>query len=334
MSAHGRGRGHGMVLLADKSRTRPTKQLLGILWNYLREFKKILVLVTFIILIYTLGATFQPILIQQALDLVIDDPESNRLAFIIGMFFFLALVIWTFQSLNTWIMADLQTKLIDDIRSDTFEALVHADMAYHHKNQSGDVTSRVVSDSQEIATGLQVFATSTTQILLIIGTLTVLTIISPLFTGIALLAVPVAAILAKFFGTTGKRRMLASRQAYGQVSGKLAENLSGVSIAKSFNQEERVSQDIKKLNDKAYEYMKKLVLVFIMVFPSISMVSTILVYAILLVGGYLSSSTITVGVICLGTIMVQRFLNPVMHLANWYTQLQASLAALDRITDV
>jgi ATP-binding cassette subfamily B protein len=328
-------RHHGAAMLADKSRTRPTGILLGILWSYLTEFKKTLVIITFIILIFTLAATFQPILIQQALDLVIENPSSDRLTGIVTAFFILSLIVWLFQSINTWIMAEIQTKLVDNIRSDTFDSLVHADMAYHHKNQSGNITSRVVSDSQEVATGLMVFTNITTQLLLIIATLVVLTVIDPRFTGIALLAVPVAFVISKIFGTIGKKRMLAARQSYGHVSGKLAENLAGVAIAKAFNQEKRVSNEIRELNDQTYGYMKKLIVVFILVFPSISMISTILVYSILLVGGFLSSTTsMTIGVIFLGTIMVQRFLQPVMHLASNYTQLQASLAALDRVADV
>ncbi|MHA2091359.1 MAG: ABC transporter ATP-binding protein [Candidatus Kariarchaeaceae archaeon] len=328
-------RHHSGAMLADKSRTRPTRTLLGILWSYLGEFKKTLVIITFIILIFTMAATFQPILIQQALDLVIENPSSDRLTGIVIAFFILSLIVWLFQSINTWIMAEIQTKLVDNIRSDTFDSLVHADMAYHHKNQSGNITSRVVSDSQEVATGLMVFTNITTQLLLILATLVVLTVIDPRFTGIALLAVPVAFVISKIFGTIGKKRMLAARQSYGHVSGKLAENLAGVAIAKAFNQEKRVSNEIRELNDQTYGYMKKLIVVFILVFPSISMISTILVYSILLVGGYLSSTTsMTIGVIFLGTIMVQRFLQPIMHLANNYTQLQASLAALDRVADV
>jgi len=53
-------------------------------------------------------------------------------------------------------------------------------------------------------------------------------------------------------------------------------------------------------------------------------------------GGYLysESSRFSIGTIYIAAIMVQRFLRPVVHLANYFTQLQASLAAMDRIVDV
>ena len=328
-------RRHGGAMFADKSKTRDTRVLLAILWKYLSEFKNQVIGVSFIILFYAIAATYQPIIIKDAIDLVLTDANDNQIFILITIFFVLAVIVWSLQSINTWIITGIRTQLVNKVRSDSFEKLVEADMSFHHKNQSGNVTARVVNDTQDIATGLQVVSTVTTQLLLIIATLIVLFSIGWMFVLISLLAVPTAMIIAKFFGTIGKKRMLATRQTYGQVSGRLAENLAGVSIAKAFNQEEKVSKEIESLNYKAYGYMKQLIVVFILVFPSISMVSTILVFGVLMLGGYLTTtSDITVGTIFLATIMVQRFLQPVIQLANNYTQLQASLAALDRVADV
>ncbi|OLS29245.1 MAG: putative ABC transporter ATP-binding protein [Candidatus Heimdallarchaeota archaeon LC_2] len=324
MSRHG-------AMLGEKARTRPTKLLLGILWNDLKVFKNKLILISLIISVYTLAATYQPILIRDALGLLLNDSESNKFNQIIIIFFALSIFIWLTESVNTWLMVDIRTKLVDGLRRKTFNSLAEADMSYHHKNQSGNITNRVVSDTTEIATGLTVFTTTATQLFMIIATLTVLIYLDPVFVLIAILAIPFALVIAKIFGSFGKRRMLATRQILGETSGKLAENLAGVSISKAFNQEERVSRDIKKLNDKVYEQYKKLIIVFIAIFPTISLVSTILIFAVLMTGGYLS---MPLEDIYLATIMITRFLQPIMALTNNYTQLQVSLAAIDRIADV
>ncbi len=321
---------HG-AMFADKARVRPTRSLLAILWNDLKEYKGKLVIISLIITIYTLAATYQPILIRDAIRLLNDDSSSSRFDTILIIFFVLSIFVWFTESLNTWIIVDIRTKLVDGLRRKTFNALSSADMSYHHKNQSGNITNRVVSDTTEIATGLTVFTTTATQLLMIIATIIVLIYLNPIFILIALLAIPFAFLLAKFFGSIGKRRMLATRQILGVTSGKLAENLAGVSISKAFNQEERVSNEIRVLNNKVYDQYKKLIMVFILIFPTVSMVSTILVFSVLITGGYLS---MPVEDIYLGTIMITRFLNPIMQLTNNYTQLQVSLAAVDRIADV
>ena len=328
-------RRHGGAMFADKSRTRDSWDLLKILVGFLTDYKRPIAVVAGVISIYTVLATYQPIILQQALDTVLGSRDTAGLNLLVGLFVVVSILVWIFQSLNTWLMADISTGLVDKLRKSSFEKLVHADMAYHHKNQSGNVTSRVVNDTNEIATGLTVFTQASTQLLLIFATFGILISIDWRIALISLIAIPVAFVISKVIGTIGRRRMLSSRQAYGKISGKLAENLAGVAIAKSFNQEERVSEEIRVLNDQTYYYMKSLLSVFILVFPSISMVSTLLVFGVLYTGGWLyAQDLITIGNIFLATIMVQRFLQPVINLSNNYTQLQASLAALDRITDI
>ncbi|MCE7735930.1 MAG: ABC transporter ATP-binding protein, partial [Candidatus Heimdallarchaeota archaeon] len=275
--------------------------------------------------------TYQPILIRDAIRLLNEDSSSDKFDNIIIIFFVLSIFVWFAESINTWVIVDIRTKLVDGLRRKTFNSLSSADMSYHHQNQSGNITNRVVSDTTEIATGLTVFTTTATQLFMIVATLIVLIYLNPIFILIAFLAIPFAFIIAKIFGSIGKRRMLATRQILGVTSGKLAENLAGVSISKAFNQEERVSNEIRVLNNSVYENYKKLIVVFILIFPTVSMISTILVFTVLLTGGYLS---MPVEDIYLGTIMITRFLNPIMQLTNNYTQLQVSLAAVDRIADV
>ena len=143
--------------LKDKNKTRPASYLLKVLWSYIREFKKLLVLVIFVIVLYTLAATLQPIVIQLIINELLRDINSQAFGLLIGAFIGLSIFLWIFQSVIVWLMSTISSKLVQNIRDDTFSSLVGADMDYHHKNQSGNITARVVSDSQEVATGLTLF---------------------------------------------------------------------------------------------------------------------------------------------------------------------------------
>ncbi|MCY3413529.1 MAG: ABC transporter ATP-binding protein [Candidatus Heimdallarchaeota archaeon] len=339
--SHGpRGRG---AMFADKKRSRSTKALLKIFWGFLEDDKNKLFLITIIIVFYTIASIYQPIIIQRAIDQFVTIDDTLSLSIInadilqlVMIFFGLSFMVWFLQSLNTWFTATLSTGMVDRIRKRSFKQLVDADMRYHHMNQSGEVTSRVINDTQEIATGLTVFTSTSAQLLLIVGTFAVLINLSIYFALISLLAIPIAWFLTKFISTIGRRRMLAVRQAIGRTSGKLAENLSGVMIAKSFNQEKKTSADIRKLNYETYGHMKSLGLVFMIMMPLISSISILLTFGVVIIGGFLSVTEIgmTIGSIYLGTVMVQRFLMPIIQLSNSFTQLQASLAALDRLVDI
>jgi len=335
--AHSRGRGpHGFFVDTKHKKTRSTKQLLKMLWGYLTPFKGLLLLSALLIFAYAIGSIISPLIISEGLDAAVATvrPDIDFLLLLFVVFLVLSLAIWFFNALNTYILARLQANMLHNVRTDVFDRLVFTDMSFHKQEQSGNVTSRVTSDTQELAVGVTVVTNASSQLLLTFGTFFLLLATSWIITGIALLAIPVAAILASILGTLGRKIMYRVRKSYGEVSGQMAESLAGVSIAKSFNREEWSSSVLYKLNQKTYQYFKQMGAIFNFMFPAISMVSMILVALTLIVGGWLPESTITLGSIYLGTILVQRFLSPILHIAMYYPQLQSSLAAMDRVADV
>ncbi len=332
----GHGRGPGRFLMESGKKTRPTKQLLGRLWGYLRKFNFWILASGLLILVSTVGAMISPLLISSGLDAAVKNisPNLEFLTMIFYVFLILSLIVWFSNATNTYILAKVKANMLHDVRKDVFDHLVKADMSYHKKEQSGNVTSRVTSDTDELATGLTVFSQASSELLLTLGTFTLLLLTSWIIAGIALLAIPFAFFLAMFLGGYGRRIMYRTRKSYGEVSGQMAESLAGVSIAKSFNREQWSSSVLYDLNMKTYGYFKQLGALFNFLFPAVSVVSMVLVSLALIVGGWLPASAISVGQIYLGTILVQRFLSPILHLSMYYPQLQSSLAAMDRVSDV
>jgi len=330
------GHGGGMRALGKKRqpRSRSSKQLLGLLWGYLRNYRNLIAVSGSLILLYTLGNIFSPLIIKEGLDRATEDPARDFLMMIFFAYLALSLFAWIVNSMNTWVLARVNADFLNDIRVDIFDRLVSADMSYHHSTKSGDVTSRLTSDTQELAAGVTVVTNASSQILITVGTFFILLFLSPVITGIALLAIPVALILAYVLGTLGRKIMFRLRRSYGEVSGQMAENLAGITIAKSFNREEWSSAILYDLNQKVYKYFKQLGAIFNFMFPAVSMVSAILVAITLIAGGWMSASVLSIGSLYIGTILVQRFLGPILHITMYYPQIQSSLAAMDRVADV
>ncbi len=332
----GHGRGPGRFMMESAKKTRPTKQLLGRLWGYLGKFKFWVLFSGLLILVSTLGQIISPLIISSGLDAAVENasPNVEFLTILFYVFLGISLFVWFTNAVNTYILARVKANMLHDVRKDVFSHLVKADMSYHKKEQSGNVTSRVTSDTDELATGLTVFTQASSQLLLTVGTFVLLLMTSWIIAGIALLAIPFAFFLAMFLGGYGRRIMYKTRKSYGEVSGQMAESLAGVSIAKSFNREEWSSSVLYDLNMRTYNYFKQLGALFNFLFPAVSVVSIILVSLTLIVGGWLPASAISFGQIYLGTVLVQRFLSPILHMSMFYPQLQSSLAAMDRVTDV
>ena len=330
----GPGRIAGGSLL-DKTRTRPVNDLLSRLWVYLKKDQHLLFLVSIVVILYSITNTVTPILIQQGIDKFTSMNISTIYLLIIA-FFVLSFLIWIFDSFSSWISAVIQANLVNNIRKDTFNHLVEADMSFHHSQQSGNITSRVIGDTEEVANGINVFTNMASQLLLVFTTFGLLLYIEPYFALIALLAVPAAYLVIKILSGLGGKRMLKARQSIGHVTGKIAEALNGIAISKSFNREDSTSKEIRELNNQYYDNMVKLGMIFTMVMPAIRVISTVLIALVLLMAGIIDSSTtvLTIGNVYLGTIMVQRFLMPIVNIGSYATQLQASLAAFDRLVDI
>ncbi|MEE9540190.1 MAG: ABC transporter ATP-binding protein [Candidatus Thorarchaeota archaeon] len=337
MGMHGRGGPHRLSGKREK-RSRPVRLLLGRMIGYLGPFKRIMAVGAVFAILGTLVAVFDPLVLTMGIDVVFDAGGTfDTLLLLVVLYVVLKVTSWTLRGINTWILAGAQAGFVQRVQSDVYGHLVNADLSYHKLEQSGNVTSRVTTDTVSLTTGVQVMISFASQVLMLVSSLYLLWSASALLALTSLVVVPGVAVLMILFGTVGQRIMLASQRAYGKVSGQIAEDLSGVHIAKSFNREDEVAADLSELNQKAYHHGMRFMVLMSLMQPLVRSIGQFAVAAVLFVGGSLAVGTLpalTIGEIFLGIILIGRFMWPLLGLAMGGTQIQASLAAMDRISDV
>jgi ATP-binding cassette subfamily B protein len=220
---------------------------------------------------------------------------------------------------------------------DTYSHLVRADLAYHKSEQSGNVTSRVTTDANALSDGIQIAIEFSSQLLLVAATFILLWQASPFVALTSLVVLPVVLFIAVLFGTVGQRVSLAWTRATGYVSGQIAEDLSGIHIAKAFNREKELAVNLSKLNQQVYHWGIRFTMLMTLMQPLVRATGIFALAAILFVGGSLavgSAPLLSLGEVFLGTILIQRFIHPLVTLSQMATQFQASMASMDRILDV
>ncbi len=331
-------RGPAALSEAREKRSRPLHLLLRKMLGYLGRFKKIIVLATVLVIVATIFSAIDPLVLSWGIDLVIT-PGSllTGLLVIGGLYLTLRLASWSFGSINTWILSGAQAGFVQALQQDVYNHLVQADLAYHKSEASGDITSRVTSDTDALGAGIQIIIDFSSQLLLLAATFWLLWVTSPLIALTALVVVPAVILVVVLFGTVGQRTMLASQRAVGKVSGQIAENLSGVHVAKAFNRENETATLLSKLNQEAYHHGFRFMMLMTLMQPVVRATGIAAVSAILFVGGSLAVGALpvlTIGEVFLGTILIQRFLQPLLSLSMMATQFQASMASMDRLLDV
>ncbi len=340
MGFHGPGgvrRGPGGLLGKKEKRSRPVRLLLGKMVHYLGNFKRIVVVGAILSLAATIVGVINPLVLRAGINSVYLEGSLNTLYTLTVIFLILSVLSWVMGGVNTWIMSIAQAGLVQNVQEDVYSHLVHADLSYHKAEQAGNVTSRVTSDSTSLSTGIQVLIHFASQLLTLGASFVLLWLMSPFLALTSLVVVPGILFIAGLFGTVGQRIMLASQRASGEVSGQIAENLSGIHVAKAFNRETELAENLMTLNQEAYKHGFRFMILMTAMQPLMMSIGQFAIAAMLFVAGSLAVGTLPIlqlGDIFLGIALVRGILFPLLGLSMMATQVQASLAAMDRVTDV
>ncbi|MFW9960614.1 MAG: ABC transporter ATP-binding protein [Candidatus Thorarchaeota archaeon] len=340
MGMHGPmgGRGGPARLIGKKEkRSRPVRVLLGRMVHYLGGFKRIALVGAILSLASTVISVVIPLVMRDGIDSVNLVGSFNILASLITLFLILSVVSWVMGGVNTWIMSIAQAGLVQSVQEDVYKHLVAADLSYHKAEQAGNVTSRVTSDATNLSTGIQVLINFASQALTLGASFILLWLLSPFLALTSLVVVPGILFIAGLFGTVGQRIMLASQRASGEVSGQIAENLGGIHVAKAFNREDELAEHMMTLNQKAYKYGFRFMILMTSMQPLMMSIGQFAIAAMLFAAGSLAVGALpllSLGDIFLGISLVRGIMFPILGLSMMATQVQASLAAMDRVSDV
>lgn len=336
--SHGHPRGGpGRAFGAIKyDRARSTKVLVGNLWRYIRVYIKPIILVVSISIVYSIMRVVSPIIIGRGINVLTETPSATSL--LIGLtvaFLLLTIVGWVLDSLSTRIQAKMNSEMLHEVRSDLYRKLSYSDMAYLKNEQSGNVTARVTADTGELATGLILFTSVVSQLLVIVGSFVWLMLSNWIIGLISLTAVPIAFLMANILSFFARKIVLRVRRAFGVVSAKMAEGLEGVAVAKSFNRERDLATELRELNHQHYKYSRQFGFLMMFINPTMTALTYGLFIAIIYASGWINQHTgIQLGDIYTDVQLSQSFLFPMVMLSMMFPQLESALGAMDRIIDV
>lgn len=330
-------RGPRGLIRNREERSRPIRVLLGKMVHYLGKFKRIVAIGAVLSLVATVIGVINPLVLKSGIDSAYLEGSFSTLIFLTLLFLVLSVASWIMNGINTWIMSTAQAGLVQSVQEDVYKHLVKADLSYHKAEQAGNVTSRVTNDATNLSIGIQVLIGFASQALTLGASFILLWIMSPYLALTSLVVVPGILFIAGLFGTVGQKIMLASQRAAGEVSGQIAENLSGVHVAKAFNRETELAEHLMSLNQKAYRYGFRFMILMTSMQPMMMAIGQFAIAAMLFVSGSLAVGTfplLSLGDIFLGISLVRGIMFPLLGLSMMATQVQASLSAMDRVEDV
>jgi subfamily B ATP-binding cassette protein MsbA len=233
--------------------------------------------------------------------------------------------------------ASLQEYITRDLRHAVFSHLQRLPLTWFSRTRTGQVITRVLTDTEQTKAVLAEVATRSVQNLAtILVTVVILFRMSPRLTLVALVIAPaVMTVLQPLLRKLrkGHRRL---RQEYGEMTSVLQEVVSGIRLVKSYRGEPY--EDARFLGASAHysRGMTRMQRLSLLASPLTEVLGTVVALGVLWIGAreVLQTRTMDGGILITFMVLVMRLLQPIKQLSQAPTTAQQSLAAAERLFEI
>lgn len=280
----------------------------------------------------------EPLLIGRAVDAIATKTGvdfyhlSQTLVLLAAAYAVIAILTW----LHEWWIASIAQRIVMLLRRSLFERVQQLPLSFFDTHTHGELMSRLSNDVDNVST---MISSSTTQlfssVLMVIGSLVMMLILSPILTGLTLLTVPPTLLVSKKIGGKARERFKQQQIDLADLNGHIEEILSGQEVVKAFGQEEHVISQFDQINEQLRQSGMKAQLFSGMVMPLLNVITNIGFIIVVTAGGSLAlSEIISVGVIASFITYSRQFTRPINNIANLYSTIQSAQAAAERIFEL
>lgn len=256
---------------------------------------------------------------------------------VIGEILLATLALYAFSALCSfiqgWLMTHVTQKTCYLLRQRIAQKINALPMGYFERTSTGDVLSRITNDidtlGQSLNQGVTQLITSTATIL---GVLIMMLSINVPMTLIALLVIPLSAILVKVVVGHSQKYFRMQQNRLGAINGQVEETFSGQAVVRAFNKEKDVLAKFRKTNAELYESAWKSQFLSGLMMPVMNFVSNLGYVAVAIAGALFAiGGRITVGDIQAFIQYVKNFTQPITQLAQVSNVLQQMAASAERV---
>ena len=162
---------------------------------------------------------------------------NDALMYLIGMVVLLAAGTFSRFYLVSW----LGERVVADIRQAIFERILRLSPAFFEINKTGELLSRITTDTTLLQTMIGSQAASALRnLLLLTGGIVMLFVTSPRLTGLVFVLVPVVVVPIIVLGRRVRRRSRLSQDRIADLGGQAEESLNAIHTVQAFGQEANV----------------------------------------------------------------------------------------------
>jgi ATP-binding cassette, subfamily B, bacterial len=225
-------------MTTDRPKSHSLKPLRA-LWPYLRAYRGTLYLAIFALVTASASMLVLPLILRHLIDQAQAVPDGRTLDLYFASFLIAAVVFSLFAALRYYLLTWIGERVVADLRRDVFQRIVQMDPAFFEVTPTGEVLSRLTTDTTVVQITASVTLSVTLRSLLqLIGAVALMVATSPMLAGAILLLLP--AIIAPLMLLAGRLRRLSreSQDRVAQTSGLAGEALDAMQTVQAFTRED------------------------------------------------------------------------------------------------
>ncbi|MFG6469228.1 ABC transporter ATP-binding protein [Roseateles sp. BYS87W] len=325
-----------------ESSAPPSTWVLLRLWRFARPYQWQLLL-GFALMMGATGATLvSPYLTMPLMDKVLI-PFRNGQAIDPGLVMWLlggllgaALVSWAMGWAKTYLLSLVSERIAADLRTATFEHLLGLSLEYFGNKRTGDLMSRIGSETDRISVFLSLHALDfITDVLMLAMTAVILFSIHPGLALATLVPLPFIAWLIHLVRDKLRTGFEKIDRVWGEITNVLADTIPGIRVVKAFAQEKREATRFREANVKNLQVNDRLNKTWSLFTPTVGLLTEMGLLVVWGVGIWLiAHQSITVGTLTAFLAYIGRFYGRLDSMSRIVSVTQKAAAGAKRIFDI
>lgn len=322
--------------------TPPSTWTLLRLWRFARPYKGQLLAGFILTLLGTAASMVPPYLTIPLMDDILIPYQNGQkidpslVALYLSGLFGAAVLAWGLSWAKTYILALVSERIGADLRTTTYEHLLRLSLEYFGGKRTGDLMSRIGSESDRICVFLSLHLLDfATDVLMIVMTATILFSINPWLALVTLLPLPIIAWMIHVVRDKLRTGFEKIDRVWGEVTNVLADTIPGIRVVKAFAQEKREAERFRDANKQNLAVNDRLNKTWSLFSPTVSLLTEL---GLLVVWGFgiwqVSKGEITVGVLTAFIAYISRFYGRLDSMSRIVSVTQKSASAAKRIFDI
>ena len=307
------------------------RRMLGLIAPYRLRLAVVVVLV----ILTVVGTLALPVLAGKAVDCALGPDEVNftELAHIALMM--VATIAAT--SGSQWALSAVSNRIaydaVYDLRSQAFNHLQELPLSYIDSHEHGDLASRIVTDAEQVASGLLMgFQQFPTGILTILVTLAFMFALNIQIAIVVALLTPLSVWGARFISSHSSQHFSGQAHYRGKLTAMAEETIGGISTVETFGMGEELSQQFSDLDKKLGDESFHAVFFSSLANPTMRFANALVYAAIGVFGAFVViSGGITVGGLTTFLGYADQYAKPFNDITGVVTELQNSVACAKRL---